>query len=217
MPANKPKKGAMIELKGLIAQPELNGCTGVIISNYDDETGRCGVKLDDGTGVNAKLANIVVLSPEEAKLKRALVELKEAGGTEDDEPEDDDEDYKDPAEYLDELAAVADARHNLGQYEEAGNLYYTSYHIAKLKRGILNDPLSFPYAHKMLESWSKSDSELVLKKAHGMANQTLMMPGCPRIIRQDLETIESSLRHKGFDIPEDPMTTLRKNMANVGM
>ena len=54
-PGNIPKKGALVELKGLVAKPELNGCTGVISSKYDVESGRCGVKLDNGTGVKAKL------------------------------------------------------------------------------------------------------------------------------------------------------------------
>ena len=192
-------------------------CTGVISSKYDVESGRCGVKLDNGTGVKAKLANIVVLSPT-LILERALVKLKEAGGREDEPDEsDDEEDYKDPAEYLDELMTVGDARYNLGEYDKAGNIYYRSYYVAMHKRSMLNDPESFPYAHKMLEAWSKSDNQYTLKKAHGMAHQTLMMPGCPRYIKNDLINIEKVLTRRGFDIPEDPMTAMRKNMANFGM
>mmetsp|Transcript_4264 Transcript_4264/g.4852 ORF Transcript_4264/g.4852 Transcript_4264/m.4852 type:complete len:195 (+) Transcript_4264:75-659(+) len=54
-----PKKGETVKLKGLVAKPELNGCTGVVTKPYDSKRGRCRIRLHDGTIVNAKMSNIV--------------------------------------------------------------------------------------------------------------------------------------------------------------
>lgn len=214
-----PKKGAKVELKGLVGKPELNGCTGEVISKYDPKTGRCGIKLDNGSGgVNAKLANIVILSPE-LILERALAKLKEAGGREDDDSDSGNEDDSNisPGEYLDELLAVGDARYNLGQYDKAGGIYYNAYYIAMHHRGSsMNNPESFSVAHKMLEAWSKSDDEHYLKMGHGMAQQTLMMPGCPHYIRQDMKKLEKAMNRKGIEV-EDIVESLQRNLASVGM
>ena len=41
--------GARVELRGLQAKPELNGQRGVVVG-FKAESGRCEVKLDDGSG-----------------------------------------------------------------------------------------------------------------------------------------------------------------------
>ena len=192
-----PKKGAIVELQGLVAKPELNGCTGVVISNYDPKTERCGVKLDDGTGVNAKLANLKILdiSLKEHKLNLAIKKLSDKGGTED---EDDEENDTPPKEYLDELIAVGDARYELGQYDKAGSAFYNAYYACSSKYGSINSPESYPVMHKMLQAWSKSEEEHILKMAHGMAQQTLMMPGAPSYIVVDKQNIEAAMYRKGI-------------------
>ena len=56
----KPKKGLPVELKGLISQPKLNGSIGVIISKFNKETGRWGVRLDDGSCISVKPCNLSI-------------------------------------------------------------------------------------------------------------------------------------------------------------
>jgi hypothetical protein len=210
------KKGAKVELHGLVGKPELNGCVGVIIKDHNPETGRCCIKLDDGTNrhIGAKLENILILTPE-VMLERALAKLKKAGGSEDPEDNDNEED-KDPLEYLDELLAVGEARYNLGEYDKAGGIYYDAYYISMGKENCINHPESFPVAHKMLEAWSKSDDKYTLKRAHGMAQQTLMMPGCPRYIRDDMEKVEEAMRRQGVEV-EDLMAGLGMGLGGMGM
>jgi len=207
-----PKKGAHVELVGLVKKPELNGRRGVVIKKYDQETGRCGVRLDDdGTAVNAKVSNIKFVTAKQV-LKLALLKLKEAGGTELDS--DDNIQDTNPADYLDELLAVGDARFDLEQYDEAGSIYYRAYYITIGKGGFVNTPEIFPIAHKMIQAWSKSNDENYLKTGHGMAQQTLMMPGCPTYIQQDMRTIEMAMDRKGI-AAEDMMDNLRSNMVSI--
>jgi len=192
------KNCARVELKGLVAKPELNGCSGVVIKELD-ESKRCGIKLDDGTGVNAKISNIVVLTPE-LKLERALAKLKEAGGREEEDDDDDDEDYSDPKDYVDELLAVGDARYELGHYDKAGKMYFRAYYATTHKAHCINCPESFPVAQKMLQAWGKSDEEHILKLAHSMAQQALRMPGCPQYILQEKKKVEKAMTRKGIEV-----------------
>ena len=210
--ATRPKKGSKVQLEGLKAKPDLNGCVGIVIQNYDEDTGRCGIQLEDGTGVNAKPSNIIVVSvaedsAAELELKTALSKLRAAGGTEE-EDEDEDEDAKHPSTYVDELIAVGDARYKLGQYNEAGAIFYRSYY-AKMHQGNgINNPGTFPVAHKMLQTYAKIDDENRLKFGHGMAEQTCMMPGCPAYIREDKKKLEKVMRQKGMKV-ESIMDNLR--------
>eukprot|EP00592_Proboscia_alata_P015158 CAMPEP_0194394740 /NCGR_PEP_ID=MMETSP0174-20130528/124026_1 /TAXON_ID=216777 /ORGANISM="Proboscia alata, Strain PI-D3" /LENGTH=615 /DNA_ID=CAMNT_0039190579 /DNA_START=9 /DNA_END=1856 /DNA_ORIENTATION=+ len=209
-----PKKGAHVELVGLIKKPELNGRRGVVIKKYDQETGRCGVRLDDdGTAVNAKVSNIRFVNTKQ-ELELALLKLKEAGGTELDPDDDDEGEYTDPEDCLDELLAVGDARFGLEQYDEAGTIYYRSYYITIGKGSFVNNPEIFPIAHKMIQAWSKSNEENYLKMGHGMAQQTLMMPGCPTYIQQDMRTVENAMHRKGITA-EDIIDNLRSNMFSI--
>jgi len=231
----RPKKGVTVQLRGLVAKPELNGCVGVVTKPYDPKSGRCRIRLDDGTIVNAKTSNIVICDdkmisqinndaiqlklndPDNKRiLEVALVKLKDVGGVEDPDSEDNSENDTDPKEYLNELLAVADARYNLGQYDKASSIYYTAYYITMHMGNCINNPKSFPVAHKMLQSYSKSNEDHKLQMGHGMAQQTLMMPGCPSYISQDVKDIEKSMRRKGMSIPEDIMATLRRNTATMG-
>jgi hypothetical protein len=133
----------------------------------------------------------------EEKLSAALRRLEFVGGKEN-EPDDDGDDN--PGEYLNELVAVGDARHELGQYNEAGGIYYRSYYAAMHhnSNNTINNPTSFPIAHKMLQSWMKSNDEHYIKQAFGMAKQTCMMPGCPPYIREDLKQVEKIMTRKGI-------------------
>jgi hypothetical protein len=54
--------GTKVDLTGLSAATDLNGCSGVVIAELNAE-GRYGVRLDNGKGVNLKAANIIVHSP----------------------------------------------------------------------------------------------------------------------------------------------------------
>jgi len=217
--SSPPKEGARVELVGLVKKPELNGCRGVVIKSYNQETGRCGVRLDDdGTGVNVKLSNITFVTAEK-ELQLTLMKLEQVGGTEEDPDDNDDDDnnnknHTDPEYYLDELLAVGDARYNLEQYDKAGSIYYRAYYITMHKGNCINNPETFPVAHKMIQSWSKSNTEHYLKKGHGMAQQTLMMPGCPNYIRKDKITIEQAMVQKGIPV-ENIMDNLRNNMINI--
>lgn len=211
--SSPPKKGTRVELVGLVKKPELNGRRGFVIKEYNEETGRCGVQLDgDGKVVIAAKVSNVRLFTAEQELELALLNLKEAGGTELD-PEDDNE-YTDSGDSLNELLAVGDARFGLGQYDKAGSVYYRAYYITMSKSNCINNPETFLVAHKMLQAWSKSNEETNLKMGHGMAQQTLMMPGCPAYIKQDMRTIEKAMNLKGI-AAEDLMNNLRSNMVNV--
>jgi len=58
-----PPKGTLVELQGLVANPELNACRGTVITKYDGETGRCGVRLEESSeGVNVKPENLLVIT-----------------------------------------------------------------------------------------------------------------------------------------------------------
>ena len=216
----KPKKGVPVELKGLISQPKLNGSIGVIISKFNKETGRWGVRLDDGSCISVKPCNLFELTPNR-KLELALKKLEKAGGTEEEVDDDDDGEEDtgndiDPLQYLDELLAVGDARFDLGHYDKAASIFFRSYYMAMHRNNAVNDPESFPVAHKMLQAYSKCEEEYQIKMGHNMAQQTLMMPGCPRYILQDKKDIEDVMRKKGIEI-RDMMADLNINMANVGM
>lgn len=176
---------------------------------------------DDDPNNNNNIASMFVQEPtivqhQPKKLELALEKLKKAGGVEDPDAEENEDNETDPQNYLDELLAVGDARFSLGQYEKAAGIYYTSYYIAMHKGGHINNAQSFPVAHKMLQAYSKCDNEHSLQMGHGMAQQTLMMPGCPRYILQDKIDIEKAMRRKGIAI-EDLMETLTRNMASMGM
>ena len=194
----RPPKGTRVILKGLKAKPELNGLSGKVIKEYDPETGRCGILLDrDGSGVNAKPSNISIPSADE-ELEAALKRLKEVGGVE--EEDESDEDAKDISEYLDELIAVGDARYNAGHYDLAGGIFYRSYFGKMHQSQHINSPGVFPIAHKMLQAWSKSEQEHNLRMAHGMAESTCMMPGCPPYIRQDMNEIARAMKKRGMKV-----------------
>ena len=216
----KPKKGEQVELQGLISQPNLNGGTGIIIaSKLNPKTGRWAVRLEDGSCIAVKPSNLIAVTPNR-KLEVALKNLEKAGGTEeeadDDDGEEENENDIDPGEYLDELLAVGDARFDLGQYDKAASIFYRAYYIAMHKRNTINDPESFPVAHKMLQAYAKCEDEYQIKMGHNMAQQTLMMPGCPRYIHQDKKDIEVVMKRKGIEI-RDMMADLNRNMANMGM
>lgn len=216
----KPKKGEQVELQGLISKPELNGCIGIIAkSKIDTKTGRWAVRLKDGSCIAVKPCNMIAVNLDR-KLELALQKLEEAGGTEDEEEDDeeevDDEDNIDPSQFLDELLAVGDARFDLEQYDKAATIFYRAYYIAMHKGNCINNPESFPVAHKMLQAYSKCEEEHQIKFGHDMAQQTLMMPGCPRYIHQDKKDIEDVMRRKGIEI-RDMMADLNRNMANFGM
>lgn len=132
------------------------------------------------------------------KLAAALEQLAMVGGREEENDDDDQDDN--PGDYLNELLAVADARNDLGQYSEAGWLYYRGYYAAIHKNNVINDPTSYPIAHKMIQAWVKSDTKSNLKHAHGMAQQTMMMPGHPRYIQQDLIEVERIMKMKGMKV-----------------
>ena len=73
----------------------------------------------------------------------------------------------------------------------------------------INNPKTFPVAHKMLQAWSKSEEEHLLRMAHGMAEQTCMMPGCPSYIRDDLNAVTKVMKAKGMKV-ESIMNNLRR-------
>lgn len=212
----KPKKGEKVELQGLIANTKLNGCIGVTTkSQIDAKTGRWAVLLKDGSCIAVKPCNMIAVNLER-KLELALQKLEEVGGYEEDEDdreEVDNENFIDPLTYLDELLAVGDARFDLGQYGKAGNVFYKAYYIAMHKGNCINNPESFPVAHKMLQAYSKCDEEHLLKMGHDMAQQTLMMGNAPRYIYQDKKDIEDVMRRKGMEI-RDLMADLNSNLAN---
>lgn len=108
----QPKKGETVELKGLVAKSELNGCIGVVTKPYDQKWGCSSIWLDDGTTVNAKAPNIVIceykmilkLNDDKKKLKLndpdnkrtlevALVKLKHVDGVENPASEDNSENH----------------------------------------------------------------------------------------------------------------------------
>ena len=185
-----PKVGTRVELTGLKAKPELNGRNGVVIHQFDAKTGRCGIKLDDGTGLSVKPSNMVFDTPE-TKLERALAKLAAAGGT-----EDEDDDSRPPKDYLNELMAVGDARVELGQYDQAGSIFYRAYY-ASMGDPAVHSHESFPVAHKMLQAWMKSEDDHYLDMAYGMAQQTCMMPGCPAYIQDDMNEVANVIAQKG--------------------
>lgn len=136
------------------------------------------------------------------KLETALRQLKIAGGREDEPDEDDEEEEEedDPAAYLNELLAVADARYDLGQYSNAANLYYRGYYAAMHMGSYMNNPAIFPIAHKMIQAYAKTGAKHDLSRAHGMAQQNVMMPGHPGYIREDLKEVEMMMRKKGMKV-----------------
>ena len=101
---------------------------------------------------------------------------------------------------MDELLAVADARYELGQYDDAGNLYHTSYYATIRKSHNVNDPAIFHIAHKMILAWMKSENENTIKYAHGIAQSNCNMFGHPAYIREDLKNIEKLMKRKGIKI-----------------
>lgn len=105
-----------------------------------------------------------------------------------------------PEKYLAELIAVGDARYKLGQYDKAGNIFYRAYYMTMHSDSVMNAQNTFPFAHKMLQAWKKSKEEHILKMAHGMAEQTCMMPGCPAYIRQDKSDLETAMKKKGMEV-----------------
>lgn len=110
---------------------------------------------------------------------------------------------KEPHEYLNELLALGDARYQLGQYDQAGGIFYRAYYATMHdpKHGnVMNNPSIYPVAHKMIQAWSKSESEYYLKMAHSMAEQTTMMPGCPAYIRHDMDEAAKAMRMKGMKV-----------------
>lgn len=221
--SQKPKKGDSVELMGLSAKPELNGCKGVIIESI--KSGRYGVLLDDGTGVNVRPENIRIYSVEE-ELADALAKLEAAGGKEwhrdiatpmllpGEKYEEKDDDFiqrsRKAHQYLKELLKVGDVRTKLGQYDQAGSIYYRAYHV-NAPGAPINNPSCFPVAHKMIQAWLKSENKDLLKMAHGMAEQTTMMPGCPAYIRRDMKDADMALRKKGMEV-----TSIMDAFENMG-
>lgn len=136
-----------------------------------------------------------------AKLEEALKRLEMVGGKEKENDDEDDDGQEDnPGDYLNELLAVADARYDLGQYAEAGWIYYRGYYAAMHKNKVINDPTTYPIAHKMIQAWMKSDEEWLLERAHGMTQQTMMMPGHPSYFHQTLIEIETIMKMKGMKV-----------------
>jgi len=147
----------------------------------------------------------------EDNLSEALRRLEIVGGREDekednnDDDGDDDDDDDDPANYLTELLAVADARCELKQYNQAGWIYYRAYYAAMHSPSpdgsfIMNNPTIFPIAHKMIQSWMKSNDKYDIKQAFGMAKQNCMMPGHPSYIEQDMREVEKIMKTKGIKL-----------------
>jgi len=106
------------------------------------------------------------------------------------------------------LIAVGDARYKVGQYDKAGSIFYRAYYMTMHSSDSINAPNTFPVAHKMLQAWTKSKEEHVLKMAHGMAEQTCMMPGCPPYICQDMNDVETAMKKKGMKV-ESMMNAFR--------
>lgn len=104
-----------------------------------------------------------------------------------------DKDEKLPAE------VVADARNELGQYENAASLYYKVYYAARRSGGYIKHPAIFPIVHKMTQAWIESGDESDLRLAHGKAQQN-MMPGRPVFIIKDLQEVEKAMREKGREV-----------------
>lgn len=222
--SRKPKKVDLVELMGLSAKPELNGCKGVIIESI--KSGRYGVLLDDGTGVNVRPENIRICSAEE-ELADALAKLEAAGGKEwhrdistpmllpGEKYQENDDDFIQRSmkahQYLKELLNVGDVRTKLGQYDQAGSIYYRAYHV-NAPGAAINNPTCFPVAHKMIQVWLKSENKDLLKMAHSMAEQTTMMPGCPAYIRRDMKDADMALRKKGMEV-----TSIMDAFENIGM
>ena len=203
-----PSLGARIEIQGLKARTDLNGSKGVVIQPFDASTGRCGVQIDNsGEGVNVKPTNLRWADNDDSggggaqssahkkqplsELDQALAALAAAGGTE--QENDDDDDATPPEKYVDELIAVGDAREKLGQYAEAGDLYYRAYYAVLAKTRCVNPPQAYPVAHKMIQAWIKSGDRFKIDMAHGMAQQMCMMPGAPASVRRDLQAAKEAL------------------------
>ena len=166
----------------------------------------------------------------EEMLAEALAKLEAAGGKEwrrevltpmilpGEDYEDDDDagpPSTEPHEYLKELLKVGELNYLLGQYDEAGSIYHRAYHVAmhdpRHGRSI-NNPSTFPVAHKMIQAWLKSDKEDLLKMAHSMAEQTTMMPGCPAYIVKDLSNAATAMRKKGMEV-----TSIMDAFKNMSM
>jgi hypothetical protein len=167
---------------------------------------------DYGPPAAVRAAMTSTMSPED-QLADALAKLAVAGGTEEEEEEEQDgSDKKEPHEYLNELLAVADARTRLGQFDAAGNAYYRAYYADIARGPYINNPSLFPIAYKMVMAWSQSDAEHVLKMAHGMAEQTIMMPGCPVYMHHARDNVARTMRAKGLAV-----VTMREQLRNFHM
>jgi len=208
-----PAVGARVEIQGLKARTDLNGCNGTVITAFDATTGRCGVRVHrNKEGINIKPENLkwnddgsqALGGPKKkdktgkndglSELDRALDALAAAGGTEEELDSDDENgDATPPEKYVDELIAVGDARNNLGQYARAGSLYYRAYYAVLAKTGAVNPPQAYPVAHKMIQAWIKSGDKYKIDMAHGMAQQMCMMPGAPASVRRDLQDAKRAL------------------------
>jgi len=140
----------------------------------------------------------------EENLSEALRRLEIVGGREDGHKNyndaDDGDDDEDSVKYLTELLAVADARCELKQYNQAGGLYYRAYYAAQCQSDtIMNTNRTiFPIAHKMIQSWMKSNDEHYIKQAFGMAKQNCMEPGHPSYIEQDMIEVGKIMKKKGI-------------------
>lgn len=176
----------------MVSQPQLNGCKGVILSKLNPKTGRCGVCLEDGTGINVKPGNLIKLSSAQI-LEIALKKLEKAGGIEEGDGE---QGNDDATNYLKELVAVGTARFHLDEFPKAARIYYQAYRIAMQTQ---DDDL-FPIAHKMLQAYAKCEEERLLKEAFRLGQKSLMISGCPRYIRQDVKNIEEVMRRTGIEI-----------------
>jgi hypothetical protein len=59
--------GCRVRVVGLVQAAHHNGKTGVVIASLDTQTGRIGVKLEDGAGVNVKPCNMQLLQHPDAR------------------------------------------------------------------------------------------------------------------------------------------------------
>jgi hypothetical protein len=64
----------------------------------------------------------------------------------------------------------------------------------------------------MIQAWLKSDNGELLNMAHGMAEQSTMMPGCPSYIFEDFKDSAAAMRMKGMRV-----TSIMDAFKNMGM